>query len=60
MYKLINTDQRMRKLRQKCVIEGCAKFRSAECTNDEKTCLMLERFRQSGEDKQVVRPRRMV
>lgn len=33
------------KRRPRCYIDGCAKYGSDECTNDPKTCHMLERMR---------------
>lgn len=39
-------DRAKKRRSQHCYISGCAKFGSAECTDDATTCHMLERMRQ--------------
>ena len=38
-----------RRAKSRCYIDGCAKWRSDECTDCTETCRMLARMRASGE-----------
>ena len=48
MSEPLNLQSKTKHPAQRCYIKGCAKYGSDECTDNAKTCLMLERMRQQG------------